>query len=54
MALTSRSACRDNHKTIIHRIAEILFATEIPLCSLHGDVTEQELYLFQFAAARVA
>ena len=54
MALTSRWAGRDNHKTIIHRIAEIPFETQIPLCGLHGDVTEQELYLFQFAAARVA
>jgi hypothetical protein len=32
-------------------MAQILIAAQIPLGGLHGNVAEQELNLFQFAAA---
>ena len=35
-------------------MAQILFAAQIPLGGLHRDMAEQELNLFQFAAAGVA
>jgi hypothetical protein len=39
---------------IIHGVPEPLFATEVPLGSLHRNVAEQELDLFQFTTCLVA
>jgi hypothetical protein len=44
---------RSDLEPIIHRMAQILLATQIPLCGLDRDMAEQELNLFQFAAASV-
>jgi hypothetical protein len=41
-------------KKIIYRMAEILFAAEIPFRRLHGCMPQQELNLLQLATARVA
>jgi hypothetical protein len=49
--LSRASNHRRDLEPVIHRLAQILFATQIPLCSLHRDTVEQELNLFQFAAA---
>lgn len=39
---------------VVHRVAEILLAALIGLGSLHGDMAEEELNLFQFADAAQA
>jgi hypothetical protein len=39
---------------IIHRIAEALFATQVPLRRLHRDVPEKELNLLQFSTRLLA
>jgi hypothetical protein len=41
-------------KSIIYRISQVLFAAKIPLCRLDRRMAEQELNLFQLAAAAVA
>ena len=45
---------RSEVKQIVHRMPEILLATEIAFRRLHGGVAEQELNLFDFAAAGMA
>jgi hypothetical protein len=39
---------------IVHRDSELLFASEVALSRLDGDVAEQELNLIEFAAREVA
>ena len=41
-------------KKIVHRVSEILLATEITFRRLDGRMPQQELNLLQFAAAAVA
>jgi hypothetical protein len=41
-------------KKIVHRVSEILLATEITFRGLDGCMPQQELNLLQFAAAAVA
>ena len=59
----SRPAVRDLRRSrwvriqpnpIIHRVAETLFATQVPLRRLHRDVPEKELNLLQFTAGLMA
>jgi hypothetical protein len=38
---------------VVHGISDSLLATKITLGGLHGDVTEEELDLFEFAARNV-
>jgi hypothetical protein len=39
---------------IVHRVAETLFAAQVPLRRLHRDVSQQELNLLQFTAGLMA
>ena len=39
---------------IIHRVAETLFAAQVSLCRLHGDMSKQELNLLQFTPGLMA
>jgi hypothetical protein len=41
-------------EAIVNRLLKILLAAEIPLGGQHGNLSKQELYLFQFAAIHMA
>ena len=49
-----RLPVRSEVKKIVHRMSEILFATEIAFRRLHGYMPEQELNLLKLSAVRVA
>ena len=40
-------------KQIVHRVPEILFATEIAFCSLYGRMPQQKLNLLQLTTTVV-
>lgn len=40
-------------KAVVHGAPEVLFAAKVTLRSLHGRVSQQELNLLKFSAARV-
>jgi len=52
----SIGACDLRHdlEPVVHRVTQILLAAQIALRRLDRDMAEQELNLFQFAAAAVA
>ena len=45
---------REDLEPVIHRVTQVLLASQITLRSLDGDMAEQELNLFQFTAIAVA
>jgi len=49
-----RLPVRSEVKKIVHRMSEILFATEIAFRRLHGYVPQQKLNLLKLSAVRVA
>ena len=38
---------------VVHSVMEFLLAAQVPLSSLHTDMPEEELDLFQFASSKV-
>jgi hypothetical protein len=54
MVPSGRSYVRHDPEPVVHRVTQTLLAAQIPLGGLDGDMAEQELNLFQFAAARQA
>ncbi len=49
----SRLACWLDADMVVHGISDLLLAAKITLGSLHRDVPEEELDLFEFAASNV-
>jgi hypothetical protein len=47
-------AAGSNADTIVHGLANALFASEISLCGLNRNVTEQELDLLQLTSGKTA
>jgi hypothetical protein len=50
----SKSLCKVEWDPVIHRMSQVLFASNIAFSRKNGSVTQQELNLFEFAASRVA
>ena len=48
-----KQTLRLNADAVVHRSADPLFTTEVPLCGLNRHVSEKELDLLQFATAGV-
>src|ERR1700685_2405311 len=53
-SLSGRFGFNRKFKVIIHCVLKLLFASDVPLCSLHRSVAEEKLNLFQFASTTVA
>ena len=45
---------REDLEPVVHRLTQVLFASQVALRGLDRDMAEQELNLFQFAAVAVA
>jgi hypothetical protein len=48
-----RLRSRFDSKFVVHGVAELLFATQVTLRGLDGDVAQQELNLVEFAASQM-
>jgi len=48
------SRSRLDPNAVVHCILDSLFAAEIPLSRLHGDMSQQKLNLLEFASSNMA
>ena len=46
--------CHLQSNEVVYRMAEFLFAAQVALGCLHGDMPQQKLNLFQFTAGKMA